>query len=1255
MTDSGSGRSDHRSNTPLEYAWATDSDKITGDNSLNIRLVAAAVWAVVKRRDTEHFGKVLEFLHIVHQQVPDLVFYRHHAKLCAGLKGKLLLDMFLKMRCPLDILKALDNLFPEVLPEDPFATPHDLWKVGQCYQEFRKFTFHLIRDDKFRTHYLQVPSNVTEGPLIEAEQPGTPFVIGEPLVPPLSSGTDELREISKEKTPSQAGVQAHLTQKVSSVEEHLSTALLEGSTGNKGPVARIACLLSQKLVSTVVAPVEEQCCKNLFGELTAAKQTAVCGQTLSECASSTRAEDVTILYSDQEKGKIQSRERVFALSEDSKDESIVCDQPEQDCEEMGHQILTDALSRESSVQIEMVAVEKTLQESPREEFYEPQLMSTNESDTPELLAPLETGRGIFDKLDVHVPHEDGSDGALQYSRSAKKPSGSDVMATSELHFVQEVNNTNLLSPHGSSNHLIAGSKDMCELSAPGRPSSPDLLGAERACLSESLNPQAVCTTEILEAGLLDTIMVGNPSWIAEATGRDTERCVVSTAKKRPVFAALELDSSLEEIQKDEEVCSPPNPFQSQEMVDELKGSHRRASFGLEAAQQRFTVPKQSAGRQNIEGTTVKIAVQTSALTNNTYRAVNCKQGSKVGQNLDTEIRMEGRCGVPLGEKSCRFTSTVNTNIISRSLDGTGIPITEEREDCSISEPSIECNWVSNETVHSEEQERSSAIKASRDKTHERVQANVNSLQPAVSRASELNRITEARARCRASIPIVSNVEQVSTIASETNEMQTISTASEPCVISEEQTISTAPDPSVISEEQTVSTPSETSVSSEEQTTSTATEPSMSSEEQTVSTPSETSVSSEELTISTATEPSVSSEELTISTATEPSVSSEELTISTATEPSVSSEELTISTATEPSVSSEEQAISTASVPIMNTQHPATNQESAATLSSEVQTGSRTSKESSNCLSDLVRCNVCRGVGAIKRALGVQLLRQRNKIIPGAAEASPHVKVLRERYHLATRKRRASKEHEGAPCSLHGPSTRLQRTAHADLRSEVTREYISRTTVCAPANLFLHCSQFQPRVQLVRLSNQSLSVPIPESGLVDSVASAGTPAMPVNMLQNMLLDSSLLSDYASNTGSPRTADSVDSHFCLYLPSDSSDADSNGTEFHQFNRQPIHYSKLSQGWELTPLHLLSPRKKARPQEEAATSSLPGPFIGQHNRTNFDLFNLPTLRTIIEANSHLTVCVPASLLLGCPQFQPLVQLSSEDLSNLYCVSGV
>lgn len=55
-----------------------------------LRFAAAASWQVVRRRSVEHFPRVLEFLRSLRAAAPGLVRYRHHERLCMGLKAKVL-------------------------------------------------------------------------------------------------------------------------------------------------------------------------------------------------------------------------------------------------------------------------------------------------------------------------------------------------------------------------------------------------------------------------------------------------------------------------------------------------------------------------------------------------------------------------------------------------------------------------------------------------------------------------------------------------------------------------------------------------------------------------------------------------------------------------------------------------------------------------------------------------------------------------------------------------------------------------------------------------------------------------------------------------------------------------------------------------------------------------------------------------------------------------------------------------------------
>ncbi|KAF5925760.1 hypothetical protein HPG69_002210 [Diceros bicornis minor] len=58
-----------------------------------LRLAAAATWQVVRRRCVEQFPQVLEFLRALRAAAPGLVRYRHHERLCMGLKAKTKQDL----------------------------------------------------------------------------------------------------------------------------------------------------------------------------------------------------------------------------------------------------------------------------------------------------------------------------------------------------------------------------------------------------------------------------------------------------------------------------------------------------------------------------------------------------------------------------------------------------------------------------------------------------------------------------------------------------------------------------------------------------------------------------------------------------------------------------------------------------------------------------------------------------------------------------------------------------------------------------------------------------------------------------------------------------------------------------------------------------------------------------------------------------------------------------------------------------------
>uniref|UniRef100_A0A667IYZ3 TERF1 interacting nuclear factor 2 n=1 Tax=Lynx canadensis TaxID=61383 RepID=A0A667IYZ3_LYNCA len=88
-----------------------------------LRFAAAATWQVVRGRRVEHFPRVLEFLRSLRAAAPGLVRYRHHERLCMGLKAKVVVELILQGRPWAQVLNALHHHFPESGPvvRDPKA------------------------------------------------------------------------------------------------------------------------------------------------------------------------------------------------------------------------------------------------------------------------------------------------------------------------------------------------------------------------------------------------------------------------------------------------------------------------------------------------------------------------------------------------------------------------------------------------------------------------------------------------------------------------------------------------------------------------------------------------------------------------------------------------------------------------------------------------------------------------------------------------------------------------------------------------------------------------------------------------------------------------------------------------------------------------------------------------------------------------------------------------------------------------------
>ncbi|CAO2590973.1 TERF1-interacting nuclear factor 2 [Lemmus lemmus] len=84
-----------------------------GVGPASLRFAAAASWLVVRQRRVEHFPRVVQFLQSLRAAAPGLVCYRHHERLCIGLKAKVVVELILQEQPWVQVLNVLDHHFPE--------------------------------------------------------------------------------------------------------------------------------------------------------------------------------------------------------------------------------------------------------------------------------------------------------------------------------------------------------------------------------------------------------------------------------------------------------------------------------------------------------------------------------------------------------------------------------------------------------------------------------------------------------------------------------------------------------------------------------------------------------------------------------------------------------------------------------------------------------------------------------------------------------------------------------------------------------------------------------------------------------------------------------------------------------------------------------------------------------------------------------------------------------------------------------------
>ncbi|XP_063313225.1 TERF1-interacting nuclear factor 2 isoform X1 [Pelobates fuscus] len=127
-----------------------------------LAITAAACWNVLKFRRFIYFPQVLEFLECVYRTAPDLLHYRHFAKLALGLRATvctalnlIILDVIARDGTNKETWRMFQQLFSNSpLEAAPHVTHRALQKVQSADLSFRKMVKRLFEDKEFCKSYM---------------------------------------------------------------------------------------------------------------------------------------------------------------------------------------------------------------------------------------------------------------------------------------------------------------------------------------------------------------------------------------------------------------------------------------------------------------------------------------------------------------------------------------------------------------------------------------------------------------------------------------------------------------------------------------------------------------------------------------------------------------------------------------------------------------------------------------------------------------------------------------------------------------------------------------------------------------------------------------------------------------------------------------------------------------------------------------------------------------------------------------------
>lgn len=132
-----------------------------------LQLMSASMWQVVRQRDVMRYGMIAEFVSMVTEMVPELLYYKHRAQLVLGLRARHILELF-RGENPVDPQVVLTHL-DRIQPLTPSSNDVNDTEVEASENHFLELVHTLLKDTEVKDHFFAEVFSVEYGPHYDIE------------------------------------------------------------------------------------------------------------------------------------------------------------------------------------------------------------------------------------------------------------------------------------------------------------------------------------------------------------------------------------------------------------------------------------------------------------------------------------------------------------------------------------------------------------------------------------------------------------------------------------------------------------------------------------------------------------------------------------------------------------------------------------------------------------------------------------------------------------------------------------------------------------------------------------------------------------------------------------------------------------------------------------------------------------------------------------------------------------------------------